>query len=128
MNAISGRHVNIVFTESGKMILQGYRFYRRFSYQIKHNNESSEDNPTVIYPPEGYKKAIDGWPCMKADNVYVLFEKENGEQDVFHNRNDETWVKTELPEGHKVKKVVSCRYTQTWIVCDQGKAWCLTTD
>ena len=91
MNAISGRHYNMVITESGKMSCQGYRFYRHFDSSIRHNNENYEDYPFFVDPPEGYKKAIDAWACMKAEVVNVLFEKENGDQDVFHNRNASTW-------------------------------------
>lgn len=51
---VSGKHYNVVLTESGKMICSGYQFWRKFDSEIRSNDENYEDWPFKVKEPEGF--------------------------------------------------------------------------
>lgn len=75
---VSGKHYNLMLTESGKVIGSGYVFYREFSPDIKHNEESNEDYPFTVQAPEGFTKAIKAFPHYKRNMVYVNWQNDAG--------------------------------------------------
>ena len=76
---VAGNHYNVVLTESGKIICSSYRFWRKFSSDIRHNEENYEDWPFTVKPPsEDWKKAVKAFPSYKMPVVYVNWEKNDG--------------------------------------------------
>ena len=68
---VSGYHYNVFLTEKGKIISQGYNYWRYFDSSIRHNNENYEDHPFTLSFPEGFPKAVKLLPCHKYMKIYV---------------------------------------------------------